>query len=126
MKLPILQGADWRGAFGGAPVAAAEGEDPKVRPGVFKYAGAFASADPAASVTAAVKPRGSAPFMVLITSPLRKIMNVGMERTEYLEEMSRWESTSTFTNVTARGRVCSEASLEKMGAMVLHGPHQSA
>lgn len=53
------------------------GAPPSVRPAVV-YAGGAAPESFTAASTAFVRPRGSAPLIVLMTAPFLKIMNVGM------------------------------------------------
>lgn len=60
--------SDWAGRPAGAP--------PKVWPGV--ESGEAGAASLAAASTAEERARGSAPRMVLMTLPLRKIRKVGM------------------------------------------------
>lgn len=60
--------SDWAGLMPGPP---------RVRPGVL-YSGLLAGANLIAASTALVRARGSAPRIVLMGLPPRKIMNVGM------------------------------------------------
>lgn len=116
---------------------------PRVRPGVL-YSGLLAGANLTAASTALVRARGSAPLIVLIGLPSRKIMNVGMlntahklgviqtaaqatyAETPYCWLICCWESTSTFAKETDFDFEYLVERDSKVGAMALHGPHQSA
>jgi hypothetical protein len=54
------------------------------------------------------------------------MMNVGIAATLFSVAMARWLSTSTLTNAMRPGFAYLVASDSNMGAIVLHGPHQSA
>ena len=76
--------------------------------------------------TADVSAGGLAPLIVSITEPLRRIRKVGMALTPYCCETSLWLSTSTLQNVILLGLAYLVARESKVGAIILHGPHQSA
>lgn len=116
---------------------------PSVRP-TEEYAGPGAPASLTADSIAVVRPRTSAPRMVLITEPALKIMNVGIlccicqrllvtppgwetyALTPYCCDIACWLSTLIFVKVTRSGLECFVASDSYVGATALHGPHQSA
>lgn len=115
---------------------------PSVRPGV-EYDGAGAPASLTAFSIAVVRPRTSAPRIVLITEPDLNIIKVGILEallvsqcsgygsgtyavTPYFCEISCWLSTLILVKVTRFGFVCLTASDSYVGAIALHGPHQSA
>jgi len=68
----------------------------------------------------------SAPLIVSITVELRRIRKVGIAVTPYLREISCCESTLTLVKVTTLGFENLTERLSYVGAIALHGPHQSA
>jgi hypothetical protein len=76
--------------------------------------------------TAVVSAGGLAPWMVSMTVPLRRMRKVGMARTPYCFEMSPWLSTSTLQKAILLGLENLVESDSNVGAIILHGPHQSA
>jgi len=64
--------------------------------------------------------------MVSMTEPLCRTKKVGMARTPYCCATSPWLSTSTLQNVIFFGLEYLVERDSNVGAIILHGPHQSA
>lgn len=101
-------------------------EPPSLWPGVPKVLPPPGPASLTAFSTAAARAGGLAPWIVLTTEPLWRTRKVGMARTLYFWATSRWLSTLTLQNVIFLGLEYLVERDSKAGAIVLHGPHQSA
>lgn len=120
-----------------------EGVPPRVWPLVENTGGAIGPASLTAFSMAIVRPRVSAPLIVLIMLPFRKMRKVGMlclcvsesfgdlegytyAVTPYFCAISCWLSTFTLVKVIRFGLEYLVERDSKVGEIALHGPHQSA